>query len=597
MKEQEYSKLLNKKRVVFYGRVSTEHESQVYAMGNQKQWLNDLLEKHLDWDLYKEFYDEGITGTQIRKRPNFLEMLEEAKKGKFELIVTREVSRFARNVVDTIQCSRDLKEIGVEIYFVQENIWTIQQPDAEFRLSLFATFAQHESENISMRVKAGQAKSRDNGILYGNGNILGYNLKRNIDENGNWLSVENTYELDEEQAETVRLIYKMCLAGEGYLRISKELTRLGRKDAYGQVSWSASKIGRVLHNKTYCGYKCYNKSSTTDVLKHSRKKNLDKDSFIYVKGDWPEIVSEDEWEQAQRILEEKTKKIKDSRKSVGKPLSKDIWIRKLKCSCGSSFRRNKWRTNKLTGEEAFGYQCYNQVNNGAASSREKYGLSTEGYCSIRMIADWKLDFMAKEILQRLWTRRKESINDVIQIIMANYVDDFSQQKEKKQQQQISDRIEKIEKRIRSYAEMRADGEIDKDEYIELKSEAETEIIALKEKLCIIIDNNRKTSDMEAKLELIREELERQIDFSGPKVSNDILERLVYQIIPMHNSQFKWLLNLQGEKIPYYTGVLGRKNNPTFEGGLEKDLPFFRTSTGCYCPEVSECHLFSAKLGL
>lgn len=159
-----------------------------------------------------------------------------------------------------------------------------------------------------MRVKAGQAKSRDNGILYGNGNILGYKLKRNIDENGNWSSAENTYEIDEDQAETVRLIYKMCLAGEGYLRISKELTRLGRKDAYGQVSWAASKIGRILHNKTYCGYKGYNKSSTTDVLKHSRKKNLDKDTFIYVKGDWPAIVSEEEWEQAQRILEEKTKK-------------------------------------------------------------------------------------------------------------------------------------------------------------------------------------------------------------------------------------------------------------------------------------------------
>lgn len=278
----------------------------------------------------------------------------------------------------------------------------------------------------------------------------------------------------------------------------------------------------------------------------------------------------------------KDKKIKDSRKSVGKPLSKDIWIRKLKCSCGSSFRRNKWRTNKLTGEEAFGYQCYNQVNNGAASSREKYGLSTEGYCSIRMIADWKLDFMAKGILQRLWTRRKESIDDVIQIIMANYVDDYSQQKEKNQQRQITDQIEKLKKRIRSYAQMRADGEIEKDEYIELKSEAEEEIIELQEKLSIIISNSNTASDVETKLKIIRKELELQIDFSGSKVSNDILERLVYQIIPMHNSQFKWLLNLQGEKIPYYAGVLGRKNNPSFGGGLAKDLPFFRTSAGCNC---------------
>lgn len=580
MKRQEYSELLQKKRVAIYGRVSTDHESQVYAMGNQKQWLNDLLDKHPDWDLYKEYYDEGITGTLIKRRPNFLEMLEEAKKGEFDLIVTREVSRFARNIVDAIQCSRDLKEMGVEIYFVQENIWTIQQIDAEFRLSLFATFAQKESENISMRVKAGQAKSRDNGILYGNGNILGYSLKRNIDEAGKWSPFENTYVIDEEQAKTVRIIYKMCLAGEGYLRISKELTKLGRKDATGKVSWSPSKIGRILHNKTYCGYKCYNKSVTTDVLKHSRKKNLDKDSYLYIKGDWPAIVSEADWEKVQQLLAEKTKKIKNSRKCVGKPLSEDIWIRKLKCSCGSSFRRNKWRTNKLTGEEAFGYQCYNQVNNGAASTREKYGLSTEGYCSIRMIADWKLDFMAKIILQRLWTHRKETIDAVIEIIRANYVEDFNLQKEKNQQRQITEQIEKIEKRLKTYCIMRADGELDKEEYLKRKSEAEAESIELQEKLNIIIENSKNVSDIEAKLEIIRKELERQIDFSGPKVSGDILDRLVYQVIPMHNSQFKWILNLLGEEIPYYAGVFGRKNNPTFEGGLAKDLPFFRTSTGC-----------------
>ena len=166
--------------------------------------------------------------------------------------------------------------------------------------------------------------------------------------------------------------------------------------------------------------------------------------------------------------------------------------------------------------------------------------------------------------------------------MANYVDDYSQQKEKNQQRQITDQIEKLKKRIRSYAQMRADGEIEKDEYIELKSEAEEEIIELQEKLSIIISNSNTASDVETKLKIIRKELELQIDFSGSKVSNDILERLVYQIIPMHNSQFKWLLNLQGEKIPYYAGVLGRKNNPSFGGGLAKDLPFFRTSTGSNC---------------
>lgn len=161
------------RQVGIYGRVSTEHEAQLSALENQLQWYDDQVRYHPNWTVYDRYIDEGITGTQAKKRPAFLRMLEDARKGKFDLIVTREVCRFARNVVDTLVVTRELKSIGVEVYFIDDNIWTMDG-DGELRLSLMATLAQEESCKTSERVKAGQKISRDNGVLYGNGNILGY---------------------------------------------------------------------------------------------------------------------------------------------------------------------------------------------------------------------------------------------------------------------------------------------------------------------------------------------------------------------------------------------------------------------------------------
>ena len=159
--------------IVYYGRVSTEHEAQLSALENQLQWYDDQSKYHPNWKVLRKYIDEGITGTQAKKRPAFLKMLEDAKNGQFDLIVTREVCRFARNTVDTLVTTRELKKIGVEVYFVEDNIWTMDG-DGELRLTIMATLAQEESRKTSERVRAGQKISRDNGVLYGNGNILGY---------------------------------------------------------------------------------------------------------------------------------------------------------------------------------------------------------------------------------------------------------------------------------------------------------------------------------------------------------------------------------------------------------------------------------------
>ncbi len=136
------------RRVVFYGRVSTEHEEQTYALKNQMQWYDELRKQYSNWGVVDRYIDDGITGTQAKKRPEFMRMIEDAKLGKFDLIVTREVSRFARNTIDCLEVTRQLKNNGVEVFFAQEGIWTMEN-EGEMILTIRAMVAQEESRKMS----------------------------------------------------------------------------------------------------------------------------------------------------------------------------------------------------------------------------------------------------------------------------------------------------------------------------------------------------------------------------------------------------------------------------------------------------------------
>ena len=189
---------MRERNVVIYARVSTEHEAQLSALENQKDWYTPFLEHHPEWHLIHTYIDEGITGTSAEKRPEFMKMLEDAEDGDFDLILTREVSRFARNTVDTLQYTRKLKAIGVEVLFINDNIKTFDG-DGELRLTIMATLAQDESRKTSIRVKSGQKVSMEKGVLYGNGNILGYDR------------VGKDLVINPEQAKTVRMIFDWYL--------------------------------------------------------------------------------------------------------------------------------------------------------------------------------------------------------------------------------------------------------------------------------------------------------------------------------------------------------------------------------------------------
>lgn len=372
-------------RVVVYARVSTEHEAQINALENQLEWYKIEGSRHSDWEINDVYVDQGITGTQAQKRPEFLRMMEDARKGKFDLIITREVSRFARNTVDALSYTRELKAMGVNVFFINDGINTATN-DGELRLTIMSSMAQDESRKISERVKAGQRISREKHVLYGSGNILGYRR-----ENG-------TYIPDPDQAETVRLIFQMYSDGEkGLTQIVNELYRLGRLDAGGHVSWDASKVSRVLHNATYKGCICYNKSHSDGYLTQKRVKNLDESSYIYVKGDFEPLVSEEMWDRCQQILLSRSARVIDENGKKHKYMRntpKSVWTAKLRCSCGAGFIQFKWRVNR-DGAVVHGFQCYRRTRRPSISYLQEHGLDLGISCQIKAISEWKQELMER----------------------------------------------------------------------------------------------------------------------------------------------------------------------------------------------------------
>lgn len=517
--------------VVFYGRVSTEHEAQLAALENQMQWYEDQAKYHPNWTVLKSYIDRGITGTQAKKRPAFMEMLNDAKYHKFDLIVTREVCRFARNTVDTLVITRQLKEIGIEVYFVEDNIWTMDN-DGELRLTIMATLAQEESRKTSERVRAGQKISRDSGVLYGNGNILGYDR------------LGDTYVINEDQAETVCIIYDLYLKGNGFNKIVNELVRLKRKDSSGLVRWDATKVSRILHNATYKGYQGYYKSHKNNHLDQKTIINRDEDTYLYVKGRFTPIISEEVWDKCKALRESKLtlRKTQEGKlERTGTRTSEDIWAKRLICRCGHRMRKDRWHVNK-TGL-TYGYKCYNVLNNGSKQTRIDAGLDADKYCDMGTIADWKFDLMLRELLKALNLNNDDLIKKAYNQFKNAYT------KETKEARELRDaeaKLRKIRIKLENLTEMRVNGEIDKQEYSSLKVKINGEMLIAEKEIDdikrVVLEEERKATPL-VSIDVFRSMAVEDLDFTKPIRHSALVNTMIKKIVPNTSLDFKWYLNL------------------------------------------------------
>lgn len=280
-------------RVVNYDRVSTDKEEQLNSLQNQANYFNDMIASIKTWSHVGSYVDEGISGTQVYKRDDFLRMIEDARLGKFDMIVTKEISRFARNTIDSIKYTQLLLNYGVIVFFISDNINTIN-PDSEFRLTLMASMAQDEVRKLSERVKFGVRRSVKDGKV-GGGGLYGYD-KKNC-----------KLTINEEEAEAVRKLFSMYTSGEyGFKRIGEILASEGHFTRKGKV-FSDTTLKKMLKNPRYKGWYTANLTEVEDYKTH-KKVAKPKEEWVMYKdesGAVPAIVSEELWNKANDIYNER----------------------------------------------------------------------------------------------------------------------------------------------------------------------------------------------------------------------------------------------------------------------------------------------------
>lgn len=314
---------LKKRRVAGYARVSTDHEDQATSYESQMRYYSEYINGRDDWEFVKMYSDEGISGTNTKLRTGFKAMVEDALNGKIDLIITKSVSRFARNTVDSLTTVRQLKEVGVEIYFEKENIWTLDSK-GELLITIMSSLAQEESRSISENVTWGLRKQFAEGkVHFPYTNVLGFKAGE-----------DGAIVVDQDEAKTVRYIFQQALIGKSPYHIAKNLTEQGIPSPSGKSQWNATTIKRMLRNEKYKGDALLQKTFTIDFL--TKKKNINRGELpqYYVENNHEAIVDRETFDAVQQVLDNK------SRKS-----STTIFSSKLVCGdCGHFFGSKVWHS-------------------------------------------------------------------------------------------------------------------------------------------------------------------------------------------------------------------------------------------------------------
>ncbi|HFI0775857.1 TPA: recombinase family protein [Streptococcus suis] len=336
---------LKKRRVAGYARVSTDHEDQATSYESQMRYYSEYINGRDDWEFVKMYSDEGISGTNTKLRTGFKSMVEDALNGKIDLIITKSVSRFARNTVDSLTTVRQLKEVGVEIYFEKENIWTLDSK-GELLITIMSSLAQEESRSISENVTWGLRKQFAEGkVHFPYTNVLGFKAGE-----------DGAIVVDQDEAKTVRYIFQQALIGKSPYHIAKDLTEQGIPSPSGKSQWNATTIKRMLRNEKYKGDALLQKTFTIDFL--TKKKNINRGELpqYYVENNHEAIVDRETFDAVQQVLDNK-----------GRKSSTTIFSSKLVCGdCGHFFGSKVWHSTSKYRRVI--YRCNEKYNGSSKCS-------------------------------------------------------------------------------------------------------------------------------------------------------------------------------------------------------------------------------------
>ena len=340
-------------RVAPYARVSTDSDEQLNSYKSQVMYYTDLVKKRKNWVLVDIYADEAITGTQVTKRENFQRMINDCMDGKIDMIITKSISRFARNTLDTLKYVRMLKERNIAVFFEDENINTLTM-DGELLLVILSSVAQQEVENISANVKKGLKMKMKRGELVGFQSCLGYDYNHN----------DKGISINEAEADIVRYIFNRYIDGAGAYVIAKELTSLGYKTKNGNTEWHDTAVLGIIKNEKYKGDVLQVKTFTVDPISKRRLDNYGEEDQFYIKNHHEPIISEEIFEKAQAILDRRGKNRRGVEKGKREKYSRQYaFSSKLECAfCGSNLSRRNWYSG--SAHEKVIWQCVTATKKG-----------------------------------------------------------------------------------------------------------------------------------------------------------------------------------------------------------------------------------------
>lgn len=444
-------------KVTFYARVSTDRDEQLNSLDNQVTYFENFIKSVTNWIFVSGYVDEGISGTQTKKRDAFFQMIADAEAGNFNLILTKEVSRFARDTLDSLTNTRDLLAHNVGVYFMSDNINTLE-PDSELRLTIMSSIAQEEVRKLSERVKFGCRRSMEKGLVAGNNNFWGYNKDK---------FNKGRLVIDENEVEIVKLIFNL------YDTENIGTTRLGHKlyDEYGIKSKTdkpikGEVIARMIRNPKYKGYFCAHKETTIDYRTKKRKKFDKEEWLVYKDENIPSIISEEQWERVNEKLEARSKKRKTTIESgcfAKYPLSGKIFC----YHDNATYVRGYWIDRK-TKEKKVYWGC---------SNYRKYGKKKKEGCNSPIIYVDKFEIVCRKIVKNILETQDELIKELYDMLeeKSYYFCD------KKQEQSLKKKLTDLEKQKEDLIGMRLKKEINATEYDGYKAKIDNEIIDLQKK--------------------------------------------------------------------------------------------------------------------
>ena len=506
------------KKVCAYCRVSTDKDDQTNSLENQKRFFESYINRNHEWELVNIYVDEGISGTSVKRRKAFNQMIEDAENKAFDMILTKEISRFARNTLDSIYYTRKLKDLGIGVIFLNDNINTLD-PDSELRLTIMSSIAQEESRKTSERVKWGQKRQMERGVVFGSNNILGYNVK------------DGKLYVNEKEAEIVRLIFDLYLRkGLGATLLCRELEDRGIPAPTGGNTWRIASVLRILKNEKYIGILKQKKLITMDYLSHKRIKNTN-DDYIIIENNHEAIIDKETFETTQKEIKDRREKAKIDK---GRYSNRYTWSGKIICGfCNDTFKRRIW--NKKTYPRTV-WQCQTNI---------KYGSKRPNKQNILVGCDNKCvheDFLEKTLTNIISNLQFKKVN--ILTVVKYTVNEVLTTEATENPQPILADISKLEKQKDKLIELFYDEGITKADLKKSNEKLNKQIEALQSKLSDI----EKSDNTATNLKNIYDTAENIIDnFINQTIfSGEIVKQFLNKIIIYGREKADIYININGK---------------------------------------------------